>query len=99
MVGTIILGVCILGAVALICFKGINVKYDKSFTVDDKRIQAQMDHEELQRLEKKLNEQNTTGNNIKSSNEDETVVGPMDAVIAEMHELFGPEPDQKDDRR
>lgn len=97
MVGTIILGVCILGAVALICFKGINIKYDKSFTVDDKRIQAQMDHEELQRLEKKLNEQNSTGNNTKDANED--VIGPMDAVIAEMHELFGPEPDQKDDRR
>ena len=97
MVGTIILGVCILGAVALICFKGINIKYDKTFTVDDKRIQAQMDHEELQRLEKKLNEQNTTGNNTKDANED--VIGPMDAVIAEMHELFGPEPDQKDDRR
>ena len=97
MVGTIILGVCILGAVALICFKGINIKYDKSFTVDDKRIQAQMDHEELQRLEKKLNEQNTIGNNTKDANED--VIGPMDAVIAEMHDLFGPEPDQKDDRR
>lgn len=97
MVGTIILGICILGAVALICFKGINIKYDKTFTVDDKRIQAQMDHEELQRLEKKLNEQNTTGNNTKDANED--VIGPMDAVIAEMHELFGPEPDQKDDRR
>lgn len=97
MVGTIILGICILGAVALICFKGINIKYDKSFTVDDKRIQAQMDHEELQRLEKKLNEQNTTGNNTKDANED--VIGPMDAVIAEMHDLFGPEPDQKDDRR
>ena len=97
MVGTIILGVCILGAVALICFKGINIKYDKSFTVDDKRIQAQIDHEELQRLEKKLNEQNTTGNNTKDANED--VIGPMDAVIAEMHDLFGPEPDQKDDRR
>ena len=97
MVGTIILGVCILGAVALICFKGINIKYDKTFTVDDKRIQAQMDHEELQRLEKKLNEQNTTGNNTKDANED--VIGPMDAVIAEMHDLFGPEPDQKDDRR
>ena len=97
MVGTIILGVCILGAVALICFKGINIKYDKSFTVDDKRIQAQMDHEELQRLEKKLNEQNTTGNNTKDANED--VIGPMDAVIAEMHDLFGPEPDRKDDRR
>ena len=99
MVGTIILGVCILGAVALICFKGINIKYDKSFTVDDKRIQAQMDHEELQRLEKKLNEQNTIGNNTKDSNEDTSVVGPMDAVIAEMHDLFGPELDQKDDRR
>ena len=97
MVGTIILGICILGAVALICFKGVNIKYDKTFTVDDKRIQAQMDHEELQRLEKKLNEQNTTGNNTKDANED--VIGPMDAVIAEMHELFGPEPDQKDDRR
>ena len=97
MVRTIILGICILGAVALICFKGINIKYDKSFTVDDKRIQAQMDHEELQRLEKKLNEQNTTGNNTKDANED--VIGPMDAVIAEMHDLFGPEPDQKDDRR
>ena len=97
MVGTIILGVCILGAVALICFKGINIKYDKSFTVDDKRIQAQIDHEELQRLEKKLNEQNTTGNNTKDANED--VIGPMDAVIAEIHDLFGPEPDQKDDRR
>lgn len=97
MVGTIILGICILGAVALICFKGINIKYDKTFTVDDKRIQAQIDHEELQRLEKKLNEQNATGNNTKDANED--VIGPMDAVIAEMHELFGPEPDQKDDRR
>ena len=97
MVGTIILGICILGAVALICFKGINIKYDKSFTVDDKRIQAQMDHEELQRLEKTLNEQNTTGNNTKDANED--VIGPMDAVIAEIHDLFGPEPDQKDDRR
>lgn len=97
MVGTIILGICILGAVALICFKGINIKYDKTFTVDDKRIQAQMDHEELQRLEKKLNEQNITGNNTKDANED--VIGPMDAVIAEMHDLFGPEPDQKDDRR
>ena len=99
MVGLIILGVCILGAAALICFKGVHIKYDKSFTIDDKRIQAQMDHEELERLEKKLNEQNNPGNNTKDSNEDETVVGPMDAVIAEMHDLFGPEPDQKDNRR
>lgn len=98
MVGLIILGVCILGAAALICFKGIHIKYDKSFTVDDKRIQAQIDHEEFQRLEKELNEQNTAGNN-KASNEDEVFVGPMDAVIAEMHDLFGPEPDQKDNRR
>lgn len=99
MVGLIVLGVCILGAAALICFKGVHIKYDKSFTIDDKRIQAQMDHEELERLEKKLNEQNTTGNNTKDANEDEVFVGPMDAVIAEMHDLFGPEPDQKDDRR
>ena len=98
MVGTIILGVCILGAVALICFKGINIKYDKSFTVDDKRIQAQIDHEELQRLEKKLNEQKRSESNADSS-DDEKTVGPMDAVIAEIHDLFGPEPDQKDDRR
>ena len=98
MVGTIILGVCILGAVALICFKGINIKYDKTFTVDDKRIQAQMDHEELQRLEKKLNEQKSSEGNADNS-DDEKTVGPMDAVIAEMQELFGPEPDQKDDRR
>ena len=98
MVGTIILGVCILGAVALICFKGINIKYDKTFTVDDKRIQAQMDHEELQRLEKKLNEQKNSEGNADSS-DDEKTVGPMDAVIAEIHDLFGPEPDQKDDRR
>lgn len=98
MVGTIILGVCILGAVALICFKGINIKYDKTFTVDDKRIQAQMDHEELQRLEKKLNEQKSSEGNADNF-DDEKPVGPMDAVIAEMHDLFGPEPDQKDDRR
>ena len=98
MVGTIILGVCILGAVALICFKGINIKYDKSFTVDDKRIQAQMDHEELQRLEKKLNEQKSSEGNADNSDDGKTV-GPMDAVIAEIHDLFGPEPDQKDDRR
>ena len=98
MVGTIILGVCILGAVALICFKGINIKYDKTFTVDDKRIQAQMDHEELQRLEKKLNEQKSSEGNVDDF-DDGKPVGPMDAVIAEMHDLFGPEPDQKDDRR
>lgn len=98
MVGLIVLGVCILGAAALICFKGIHIKYDKSFTVDDKRLQAQIDHEEFQRLEKELNEQNTAGNN-KASNEDGVFVGPMDAVIAEMHDLFGPEPDQKDNRR
>lgn len=98
MVGTIILGVCILGAVALICFKGINIKYDKTFTVDDKRIQAQMDHEELQRLEKKLNEQKSSEGNADDF-DDGKPVGPMDAVIAEMHDLFGPEPDQKDDRR
>ena len=98
MVGTIILGICILGAVALVCFKGINIKYDKSFTVDDKRIQAQIDYEELQRLEKKLNEQKSSedgANNL----DDERTVGPMDAVIAEMHDLFGPEPSQKDNRR
>ena len=94
MVGLIILGACIIGAVALVCFKGIHIKYDKKFTIEDKRIQAQLDHVEIQNLEKKLNEQNNTGNS-----DDEKTVGPMDAVIAEIHDLFGPEPDQKDDRR
>lgn len=98
MVGTIILGVCILGAIALICFKGIHIKYDKNFTVDDKRIQAQIDYEELQRLEKKLNEQKSSEGSANNP-DDEGTIGPMDAVIAEMHDLFGPEPDQKDNRR
>lgn len=93
MVGLIILGACIIGAVALVCFKGIHIKYDKKFTIEDKRMQAQLDHSEVQQLEKKLNEQNN------NDDDDEKTVGPMDAVITQIHDLFGPEPDQKDDRR
>lgn len=99
-VGTIILGLCILGATALICFKGISVKYDKTFTIDDKRIQAQVDAEELKKLEAKLNNQDKNQPNTDNKDSDTQAVGPMDSVIAEIHELFGPDPNQvKDESR
>lgn len=92
MVGLIIFGLCLVGSVALICFKGIKVSYDKSFTVDDKRIQAQVDIEELKRLEEKLNKADPKSSETKPSDGEESV-GPMDSVIAEIHDLFGPAAD------
>lgn len=94
--GLIIFGLCLVGAVALICFKGIKVVYDKIFTVDDKRIQAQLDAEEIKRLEEKLNK---TGVNKADNKDEEESVGPMDSVIAEIHDLFGPETDDEKTRR
>lgn len=88
MVTAIVLGVTItLAAVlctVLLVKYGITINYNKKFTIDDKR--AHLTPEQLQVLEQNLNKDTTV-----NKKEPEYPGGPMDAVIAEIQNLFGPE--------
>lgn len=88
MVTTIVLGITIPLAVVmctvLLVKHGITINYNKKFTIDDKR--AHLTSEQLQVLEQNLNKDTTVNNK-----EPEYPGGPMDSVIAEIQNLFGPE--------
>ena len=88
MVTAIVLGITIplavvLCAVLLVKY-GITINYNKKFTIDDKR--AHLTTEQLQVLEQNLNKDTTV-----NKKEPEYPGGPMDSVIAEIQNLFGPE--------
>ena len=95
MVGTIFISLAIVGSIALLCFKGITIKYDKHFTIEDNRNKRTFTQEELKILETKLNADNNSATVIDT---DKFAPGPMDAVIAEIQDLFGPEKDDKGDK-
>lgn len=88
MVTTIVLGITIPLAVilctVLLVKYGITINYNKKFTIDDKR--AHLTSEQLRVLEQNLNKDTTVNNK-----EPEYPGGPMDSVIAEIQNLFGPE--------
>lgn len=95
MVIALFISLAIVGSIALLCFKGITVRYDKHFTIEDNRNKSRLTEEEFKLLEAKLNE---TNSKIQTVNNNEYIPGPMDAVIAEIQDLFGPEKDDKGDK-
>ena len=95
MVVALFIGLAIVGSVALLCFKGIIIKYDKHFTIEDNRNKHTLTPEELKNLENKLNADKTSATVIDT---DKFAPGPMDSVIAEIQDLFGPENDDKGDK-
>lgn len=95
MVIALFISLAVVGSVALLCFKGITVRYDKKFTVEDNRNKSRLTEEELKLLESKLNAANPKTPTV---DDDKYIPGPMDAVIAEIHDLFGPEKDDKGDK-
>ena len=95
MVIALFISLAVVGSVALLCFKGITVKYDKKFTVEDNRNKPRLTEEELKLLESKLN---VTNLKTQTVDDDKYAPGPMDAVIAEIQDLFGPEKDDKGDK-
>lgn len=90
MVGLITLGLCIVISVAIVSHKGINIKYDKTFTIDDKRTHSNLSAEDLKHIEERLNKQHIVQNNDDTANS----IGPLDSVIAEIQDLFGPDKEQ-----
>ena len=95
MVIALFISLAVVGSVALLCFKGITVRYDKRFTVEDNRNKSRLTEEELKLLESKLNAANPK---TQAVDDDKYTPGPMDAVIAEIQDLFGPEKDDKGDK-
>ena len=91
MVTTIVLGITIPLAVilctVLLVKYGITINYNKKFTIDDKR--AHLTSEQLQVLEQNLNKDTTV-----NKKEPEYPGGPMDSVIVEIQNLFGPETEE-----
>lgn len=89
MVTGIIIGSAIIVAAIIISCKGIHIKYDKTFTIDDKRMSTNISPEMLKQLEEVLNKKpEATGASFEGN-------GPMDNVIAEIQELFGPGSEMK----
>lgn len=96
MVTGIIVGLAIIVAAIILSVRGIHIKYDKTFTIDDKRMSSNISPETLKQLENILN----TKPGVTPNQDIEQHSGPMDAVIAEIHDLFGPgSSPKKDDRR
>ena len=97
MVIALFISLAFVGSIALLCFKGITVKYDKRFTVEDNRNKPRLTEEELKLLESKLNVDAFKTQTV-DYDDDKYAPGPMDAVIAEIQDLFGPEKDNKGDK-
>lgn len=95
MVIALFISLAVVCSVALLCFKGITIKYDKRFTVEDNRNKHTLTAEELKALEVKLNANDPKTVTIDT---EKFAPGPMDAVIAEIQDLFGPEKDDKGDK-
>lgn len=84
MVTGIIIGSAIIIAAIIVSCKGIHIKYDKTFTIDDKRMSTNISPETLKQLEDVLNKKPEVTNTSFEGN------GPMDNVIAQIQDLFGP---------
>lgn len=91
MVTAIIISVAIITVITLLCFKGIKIEFNKSFTINDNR--KVHTPQEIKELEEKLNPVNVKG---KEQN-DQGIKAPMDVVLQTISEVFGP--DENDNRR
>lgn len=95
MVTVLLISLAVVAAVALLCFKGITIRYDKRFTIEDNRNKTNVTIEELKALESRLNVNGKNTSNVNPGNL-EVAPGPMDAVISEIQDLFGPENNEGD---
>lgn len=90
MVVALIIALAVVVAVALLCFKGVTIRYDKHFTINDKRNQHSLTEAQLQHIEDLINQTNTPPS--RPGEDDEPIFqGSMDKVIENIHDLFGPE--------
>lgn len=92
MVTTILVSIAVVSAIALLCFKGIKINYNKTFTINDNRKLLTV--EQTQYLEEKLNP-----DKVKDDKDDAPVGAPMDAVLGTIAEIFGPEDKDGEDKR
>lgn len=84
--------VTVVFCVVLLTGKGITVKYDKTFQIDDLRTKNTVDPKIIELLEQKLNKtENKTPDTIEYE-------GSMDSVIATVQDLFGPVRQENDKR-
>lgn len=95
MVATIFVSIAVVSAIALLCFKGIKINFNKTFTINDNRKMLTI--EQTQDLEKKLNPDRVKDD---KDNKDEVPMGaPMDSVLGTIAEIFGPEDKDGEDKK
>lgn len=83
MVVALSVSVAVISAIALLCFKGIKINYNKTFTINDNRKILTV--EQAETLEKKLNPDKT------EDKKDISIRAPMDTVLGNIADIFGPE--------
>lgn len=87
MVSALFIALGLVGVTALLCFKGITIRYEKTFTVEDKRNGCYLTPTQIKDLEE---EANGTGKGTVNIDPENQHVGSMDGVIATIQDLFGP---------
>lgn len=92
MVATIFVSIAVVSAIALLCFKGIKINFNKTFTINDNR--KILTAEQTQDLEKKLNP-----DRVKDDKDETSVGAPMDSVLGTIAEIFGPEDKDGEDKK
>lgn len=92
MVTTILVSIAVVSAIALLCFKGIKINFNKTFTINDNR--KMLTAEQTQYLEEKLNP-----DKVKDDKDESPVGAPMDSVLGTIAEIFGPEDKDGEDKR
>jgi len=86
MVTTIIISIAMVSAVALLCFRGIKINFNKTFTINDNR--KFLTPTQTEDLEKKLNPDRTE---TREDDKDAPTGAPMDVVLGTIADIFGPE--------
>lgn len=95
MVTTLIIASASVACVALLCFKGVTIHYDKRFTISDERLHTTLTENQVQRLEDSINQNKPKVQEIPEEENSRGITGSMDAVIENLHDIFGPETTEK----
>lgn len=88
-----VIAITVVIVVTLLCFKGIKIDFNKTFTINDNR--AMLTTEQAQGLEKQLNpEKVETGYKSKTIKAGSS----MDTVLETIASVFGPEEKPEEDK-
>lgn len=88
-----VIAITVVIVVTLLCFKGIKINFNKTFTINDNR--AMLTTEQTQGLEKQLNPEK-----VETKDKSKTVKAgsPMDTVLETIASVFGPEEKPEEDK-